>query len=58
VRRIECRRCGKVKRERLGFLADKPLDTKRFAYYVGWRYQDATIKDVATELRLDWRTVS
>jgi hypothetical protein len=34
VRRIECRRCGKVKRERLGFLADNPLYTKRFAYYV------------------------
>ena len=35
VRRIDCRRCGKVKRERLDFLADNPLYTKRFAYYVG-----------------------
>ena len=34
VRRIDCRRCGKVKRERLDFLADNPLYTKRFAYYV------------------------
>ena len=37
VRRIDCRRCGKVKRERLDFLADNPLYTKRFAYYVGRR---------------------
>ena len=37
VRRVECRRCGKVKRERLDFLADNPLYTKRFAYYVGRR---------------------
>jgi hypothetical protein len=33
VRRVDCRRCGKVKRERLDFLADNPLYTKRFAYY-------------------------
>ena len=32
VRRIDCRYCGKVKRERLDFLADNPLYTKRFAY--------------------------
>src|SRR6202008_1153991 len=57
VRRIECRRCGKVKRERLDFLADNPLYTKRFAYYVGRRCRDSTIKDVAAELRLDWHTV-
>jgi transposase len=57
VRRIDCRRCGKVKRERLEFLADNPLYTKRFAYYVGRRCRDATIKDVAAELKLDWHTV-
>jgi transposase len=57
VRRIDCRRCGKVKRERLDFLADNPLYTKRFAYYVGRRCRSATIKDVAAELKLDWHTV-
>jgi len=57
VRRINCRRCDKVKRERLDFLADNPLYTKRFAYYVGRRCRDATIKDVAAELKLDWHTV-
>jgi transposase len=31
VRRLDCRNCGKVKRERLDFLADNPLYTKRFA---------------------------
>src|SRR6266852_144946 len=53
VRRIACRRCGKVKRERLDFLADNPLYTKRFAYLVGRRCRGATIKDVAEELALD-----
>jgi len=57
VRRIDCRRCGKVKRERLDFLANNPLYTKRFAYYVGRRCRSATIKDVAAELKLDWHTV-
>src|SRR5947207_2036635 len=42
VRRIDCRRCGKVKREQLDFLADNPLYTKRFAYYVGRRCRSAT----------------
>ena len=35
VRRVACRRCGKVKRERLDFLADNPLYTKRFALLCG-----------------------
>ena len=29
VRRVDCRNCGKVKRERLEFLADNPFYTKR-----------------------------
>src|SRR5262245_22965609 len=41
VRRLDCRHCGKVKRERLEFLADNPLYTKRFAYYVGRRCRSA-----------------
>ena len=39
------------------FLADNPLYTKRFAYYVGRRCRGETIKDVAEELALDWHTV-
>jgi transposase len=57
VRRVRCRSCGKVKRERLDFLADNPLYTKRFAHYVGKRCRQATIKDIAEELKLDWDTV-
>lgn len=54
---MHCRRCGKVKRERLDFLADNPLYTKRFAFYVGRRCRSATVKDVAKELHLDWHAV-
>ena len=57
MRRVFCRRCGKVKREPLGFLADNPLYTQRFAFYVGRRCRSASIKDVAQELHLDWHTV-
>ena len=46
-----------MRRERLEFLADNPLYTKRFAYFVGRRCRQATIKDVAKELHLDWETV-
>ena len=57
VRRVECRRCGSVRQERLSFLANNPLYTKRFAFYVGLRCRSSTIKDVAKELHLDWHTV-
>ena len=57
VRRVLCKNCGKVKRERLDFLADNPFYTKRFAFYVGRRCRKETIQDVARELRLDWDTV-
>jgi len=57
VRRVHCKACGKVKRETLDFLADNPLYTKRFAFYVGRRCRQSSIKDVAQELHLDWHTV-
>jgi len=57
VRRVPCRSCGHVKREQLEFLADNPFYTKRFAFYVGRRCRQATIKDIAQELKLDWDTV-
>jgi transposase len=46
-----------VKGERLDFLAENPRYTKRFAYYVGRRCRQSTIKDVAEELDLHWETV-
>ena len=57
VRRVACRSCGTVKRERLDFLADNAHFTKRFAFYVGRRCRQASIRDVAKELKLDWETV-
>jgi transposase len=57
VRRLVCRCCGKVRRERLDFLAENPLYTKRFAWFVGRRCRTSTVKDVADELNLDWQTV-
>ena len=57
LRRVWCRRCGAVKQERLAWLADSPLYTKRFAYFVGRHCRTTTISDVARELHLDWRAV-
>jgi transposase len=57
VRRVACRTCGAVKRERLDFLADNPHFTRRFALYVGRRCRQASIRDVAAELKLTWNTV-
>jgi transposase len=57
VRRVACVGCGKVKRERLAWLADNPFYTRRFAWQVGRRCRMAAIKDVAREFELDWHTV-
>ncbi len=57
VRRVHCKGCRHVKSEQLDFLADNPFYTKRFAYYVGRRCRQATIKDVAEEFRLHWETI-
>lgn len=57
TRRVECRRCGGVKLERLDFLADNPRYTERFAMDVGARCRRASVRDVGRELKLDWHTV-
>ncbi|WP_338140409.1 helix-turn-helix domain-containing protein [uncultured Candidatus Kuenenia sp.] len=57
VRRVLCRKCKKVKREKLEWLADNPFYTKRFAYSVGRKCRTMTVKDVAKEFQLDWDTV-
>jgi transposase len=57
VRRVHCGRCGGVKTERLDWLANNPFYTKRFAFYVGQRCRDSTVKAIAEELHLDWQTV-
>lgn len=57
MRRIDCRGCGKVKTERLDFLADNPFYTKRFAWHIGRRCRQSSVRDVAKEFKLDWQTV-
>lgn len=57
VRRVRCKECGKVKREKLPWLANNPFYTKRFSYSVGRKCRAMTIKDVAKELKLDWHAV-
>jgi len=57
LRRVACRSCGAVKRERLDFLADNVRYGKRFAFYVGRRCRSSAIKDIAEELHLEWHTV-
>ncbi len=57
IRRMHCRSCGAVKQEKLPWLANNLYYTKRFAFYVGRRCRSATVRDVARELRLDWKTV-
>jgi transposase len=51
--RVWCRRCGGVKREGLQWLADHPLSTRRFAFYVGRRCRESPVKAIAEELHLD-----
>ena len=57
VRRVRCRRCAEVKRERLAFLVENPFYSQRFAHCVGRRCRSATIKDIAEELQLNWDAV-
>lgn len=57
IRRVNCKSCGKVKQEKLSWLVDNPFVTKRFAFFVGRRCRSMTIRDVAKETRLDWKTI-
>jgi transposase len=54
---VWCRQGGAVKQEKLPWVADNPFYTKRFAFFVGRRCRTATLREVARELRLDWKTV-
>ena len=57
IRRVKCDQCGKVKQEKLSWIADNPWYTKRFAFLVGRRCKSSTVWDVAKEFRIDWETV-
>jgi transposase len=56
-RRVACRRCGRVKTERLAWLAANPHFTRRFALHVGRLCREMTVKRVATLLHLTWDQV-
>ena len=58
IRRVDCRTCHAVKRERLEFLLERAPYTRRFARYVGRRCASETIKDVAKDLLLGWDAVN
>jgi transposase len=57
LRRVACKRCGGVKRERLDFLSSDPKYTRRFAMKIGAFCRAMTIQDVARHMRLDWHRV-
>jgi transposase len=57
LRRVACRTCGRVRQERLDWLAANPHYTKRFALYVGKQCRGASVKEVADDLHLDWHAV-
>lgn len=57
VRRVACRTCGRVKQERLDWLAANPHYTRRFALYVGKQCRSSSIKEVADDLHLAWHAV-
>ena len=58
IRRVFCQTCGRVKQEKLIWLADSPWYPKRFAFFVGRRCRASSpIRAVAKELVLDWKTV-
>jgi transposase len=57
MRRVKCKKHSVVRQENPDWLAEMIGYTKRFAYYVGKRCESSAIKNVAEELRLDWRTV-
>jgi transposase len=57
IRRVECKRCGLVKRETLAWILENALASKRYALHVGRQCRAMTIQDVAQQERLDWQTV-
>lgn len=52
-----CPKFQLVRQEKLSWLSNNNHLTKRFAYYLGWRCETSTIKAVAEEFDLDWKTV-
>mgnify|MGYP002379973462 CR=1 FL=1 len=56
-RRVDCKRCGAVKQERLEFLSSNSKFTRRLALSIGELCRTMPVKDVAKRMGLDWHTV-
>lgn len=50
-------RCGNVKQEAIKWMKKNPFYTDRFVWWVGEKCRKMSIKDVAKECHLDWKTV-
>jgi transposase len=55
--RVNCKKCGAVKQEKLNFLSNHTKYTDRFAWQIGGFCRVMTAYDVARKMRLDWHTV-
>jgi transposase len=55
--RVDCKKCGGVKSEKLDFLSNNTKYTDRFAWQIGGFCRAMTIHDVAKRMHLDWHTV-
>lgn len=55
-RRVQCKKTGFVRQEIIPWLAQLRGYTRRFALYAGRRCQESSIKAVAEELGLNWKT--
>lgn len=57
IRRVKCKECNKVKRENLEDFIKNMHTTRRYMLFIGRRCRESSIKAVAEEQNLDWKTV-
>ncbi len=57
IQRLECKRCGLIRQERLHFAEEKKSYTRSLKRYILELSRIATIKDVANHLKVSWDLV-
>ena len=57
VHRLSCKECRKVKIESLEWLSKNTNFTKRFMLLIGRRCHESSVKSVAEDYQMDWKTV-
>lgn len=57
IRRVKCKNCKKVKRERIEDFLSNCRTTKLYMYFIGERCRESSVSAVASEQGLDWKTV-